>query len=44
VHDVPIAIDSNTLCELACAADINSLSLSETIARAIVAGIRKVTS
>ena len=44
VYDVPLAIDGSMLGALACAADINGMKLSEMIARALVAGVREVTS
>jgi hypothetical protein len=43
-YDLPLKIDDHTLCELACVADLNGMSLSEILARAIVAGIREITS
>lgn len=44
VYDIPLAIDGRTLSELACIADINGMKLSEMIARALVVGVRKITS
>ena len=44
VFDVPLPIDNNSLCLLSCVAAINGVSLSEVIARALVAGVREITS
>ena len=44
MYDLPIEIDSNTLCDLACMATVNGVKIGDMIARAIVAGVREITS
>lgn len=43
-YDLPITIDSHTLCELACAANMKGVKLPDMISQAIVAGMKEVTS
>ena len=43
-YDLPLAIDNHSLCELACMADLSGVPLTEMIARALVAGIKGITS
>jgi hypothetical protein len=43
-YDLPITIDSNTLCELACAANIKGVKITDMISQAIAAGTKEVTS
>ena len=43
-YELPIAIDSNTLCELACAANMKGVKITDMISQAIAAGTKEVTS